>query len=598
MITISRDEFRKRVFGCWLGKAIGGTLGMPHEGKDGPLDLKFYDPIPKGAIPNDDVDLQVLWAELIDRHGPFLSRIDLARGWIEHSDFPWDEYGSSSANFARGIFPPASGHHLNFCGDCMGSPIRSEIWAVLAPGDPELACKLAYEDAVLDHDGEGIWGELFMAAVESAAFVIHDRDKLLEIGLSVIPKDCKIARAIRSTIDWYRQTNDWRKTREKILAEFGHVNFTDAAQNLAYITLGWLAGKDFGQAICIAVNCGKDADCTGASLGALLGILNPDGIGEEWKPPISKELALSPNMKNMNPPATIDGFAEQTIRLAEDMLKARSKNVQLVDGPTSASNVNFKLTTVAIDAPFDSILLAARPLKITAIYPQGVTFVPGKALPITLEFKNESGTKIDANLEILLPFGWTMTSGKPGQLTLNAGESKQIAMTFSIPDRLRMYFEYITLRLEKDGIHQDYRLPMVSAWQWKMQIDGKEHVVWQPERKLLPADVSVAGKTIHGSSKFHSSRRQQMRFILASNGGGTLTIDGKKLIDYKSAEFFPMTHRPWPATFADVDITLGLHTIEWTLTLPSTSPKAALLLADTGSCVLIHDVTLATDLRQ
>ena len=127
----------------------------------------------------------MLWVELVNRYGSKINRRHLAEGWIGHTDFPWDEYGSASSNFARGILPPISGLHSNFCGDCMGSPIRSEIWAALAPGDPELACKLAYEDAIIDHDGEGIWGELFLAAMESSAFVISDRGRLLEIGLSV-----------------------------------------------------------------------------------------------------------------------------------------------------------------------------------------------------------------------------------------------------------------------------------------------------------------------------------------------------------------------------------------------------------------------------
>jgi hypothetical protein len=122
-------DYRKRVMGCWMGKAIGGTLGMPHEGQPGPLDLTYYKPVPTGALPNDDLDLQVLWLEIIRRYGVYTNRIQLSRGWAEHTDFPWDEYGVANANFARGIYPPASGHHLNFFGSCMGSPIRSEIWA-------------------------------------------------------------------------------------------------------------------------------------------------------------------------------------------------------------------------------------------------------------------------------------------------------------------------------------------------------------------------------------------------------------------------------------------------------------------------------------
>ena len=264
------------------------------------MDLSFYDPVPEGVIPNDDLDLQVMALETVRRHGPDVTRLDLAAAWLEHVDFPCDEYGSALANLRRGILPSLSGAHANYCGDCMGSPIRSEVWAALAPGDPELACALAYEDAVIDHDGEGVWGELFLAAIESAAFVVQDRDRLIELGLSAIPPDCRVARAVRLTVDWYASDPNWHVVRRRILKQFGHHNFTDAPQNLAFIVLGWLAGRDFGDAICTAVNCGQDTDCTGATLGALLGILSPDGIPERWRRPIGREIVLSPGVKTVS----------------------------------------------------------------------------------------------------------------------------------------------------------------------------------------------------------------------------------------------------------------------------------------------------------
>ena len=66
----------------------------------------------------------------------------------------------------------------------MDSPIRSEIWACVAPSDPELATSLAWMDSSMDHTGgEGRWGEMFWAAVESVAFVIDDPFTLIDIGL-------------------------------------------------------------------------------------------------------------------------------------------------------------------------------------------------------------------------------------------------------------------------------------------------------------------------------------------------------------------------------------------------------------------------------
>ena len=50
---MNQQEQRKKVLGAWLGKAVGGTLGQPWEGCDGPLALRFYDPIPQGMMPND-----------------------------------------------------------------------------------------------------------------------------------------------------------------------------------------------------------------------------------------------------------------------------------------------------------------------------------------------------------------------------------------------------------------------------------------------------------------------------------------------------------------------------------------------------------------
>jgi len=309
----------KKVLACWLGKAIGGTLGQPHEGKDGPLDLTFYDPVPDEAIPNDDLDLQVVWALAIARETP--SRVDrhvLARAWQAHVAFPWDEYGAGLRNLANGIAPPLSGQYDNWFAECMGAAIRSELWACLAPGRPDLAAAYAFEDACVDHAGDGIWAEVFYAALESLAFVERDRDTLLDAALGHLPAESRVRRAIDHTRTWWAETGDWMIVRERILADYGHPNFTDVAQNLAFTILGWLAGEgDFGRSICIAVNCGRDTDCTGATLGALMGIVEPDCIPQRWAEPIGRALILSPGIVGLDPPKTIEAFTALVLELAE-----------------------------------------------------------------------------------------------------------------------------------------------------------------------------------------------------------------------------------------------------------------------------------------
>ncbi len=311
--------FREKVMGCWLGKAVGGTLGMPFEGMDGPFDFDFYHPVPTGMVPNDDLDLQVVWACLLDQmETPEVSRTLFSKAWKNNIDFPWDEYGVCIRNLREGIEPPLSGSYDNWFINGMGAAIRSEIWACLAPGNPKLAAAYAYEDACLDHAEQGLWAEVWLAAMQSAAFVETDIKKIVQIGFEHIPADAEIRAAIEDTYDWWNVSRDWKKVRLQILSKYGHENFTNVTENMAFTLLALLDGDgDFSRSICTANNCGKDTDCTAATVGALLGILNPDGIEERWLAPIGRDLILSPEITGITPPDSLDAFTDLVLDLRE-----------------------------------------------------------------------------------------------------------------------------------------------------------------------------------------------------------------------------------------------------------------------------------------
>ena len=106
--------------------------------------------------------------------------------------------------------------------------------------------------------------------------------------------------------------------RSLILEHYEHGDFTDVVQNLAFTVLGWLDGDgDFGRAICTAVNCGKDTDCTGATVGALMGILDPGCIDERWKQPIGDALVISPAIFDLDAPPTIGAFTDLVLSLRD-----------------------------------------------------------------------------------------------------------------------------------------------------------------------------------------------------------------------------------------------------------------------------------------
>src|SRR4051794_30907344 len=196
LLKLNRVELRDKVHGCWMGKSIGGTLGGPFEAVRDVLDVTGYITPPGQPMANDDLDLQLVWLRLVQERGPrAIKAAMLGEYWLNYISPHWNEYGVNKANQRMGLIPPLSGAYRNDWVHSNGAWIRSEIWACLAPGNPDVAAAYAYEDACVDHgNGEGTIASLFTAAMQSAAFVVSDRDELLRIGLAKIPPSSRVAR--------------------------------------------------------------------------------------------------------------------------------------------------------------------------------------------------------------------------------------------------------------------------------------------------------------------------------------------------------------------------------------------------------------------
>ena len=335
--ALNEAEYRDKVYACWLGKSIGGTLGAPVEGRRETHSLTFYDPLPTGQTANDDLDLQLLWLKALEERGTRLDARALGEYWLSFVPVDWNEYGVGKRNMRDGFLPPISGQFRNEkWRDSNGAWIRSEIWACVAPGCPALAARYAYEDACVDHGGaEGTYAELFTAAIESAAFVESDRDRLIEIGLSYIPPDCAVAKSMRAAIAAHAQGLDPMAAREAVVKASESTGWFMAPQNVAFTILGWLYGEgDFGKAICAAVNCGDDTDCTGATLGSLLGILHgTKGIPDRWRAPVGEEIR-NVAIGNFQPPKNLTELTDRTVRMGRIVLLEQNAPLRIVDGPT------------------------------------------------------------------------------------------------------------------------------------------------------------------------------------------------------------------------------------------------------------------------
>ncbi|HSI85759.1 MAG: ADP-ribosylglycohydrolase family protein [Candidatus Methylacidiphilales bacterium] len=328
------------IMGCWLGKSIGGTLGLPAEGKMERLHFSFYNPVPTIAPPNDDLELQLVWLHVVEAApGGTLTQTDFANAWLNHIHYMWDEYGRTRWNLRRGVPVEHVGTFENPFVSGMGSPIRSEIWACLFPGDPDSAAYYAAMDASLDHGVEGIAGEVFLAVmqsvivpgrtaadgIESAAL---DLDAAISLALRYIPGNCETALAIaQARHNFESGVEEWACWSD-LLAKHGHDNFTHAPLNVALIVWALLyGGGDFEKSILLAVNGGYDTDCTAATVGATLGlIIGAEGIPARWIEPIGEQIFVGPGIQEITPPRTLSELTDRTVALLGKLDRQRWDN--------------------------------------------------------------------------------------------------------------------------------------------------------------------------------------------------------------------------------------------------------------------------------
>ena len=337
---LNRKEYCDKLLGCWYGKNIGGTLGAPFEGKRQFNNLSFYTQDLKGnPIPNDDLDLQLIWLRACEDCGVYnVNEQVLGEYWLGFITLPANEYMVGSGNIRQGFFPPLSGAIGNDrWKNSNGAWIRSEIWACIFPGALDEASRFAWFDSCVDHCGEGIYAEIFTACLESAAFIESDREKIIELALARIPADCRVARSVRMVIEEYHKGTDWKVLRDMLVEDSKDLGWFMAPANVAFAVLGLIYGEgDFGKSICLAVNCGDDTDCTGATCGSVLGILlGRSGIPQKWIDPIGDAIqTISFEQYQSYVPKTLTELAKRVCACKEYADATNPTLFRLHDGPT------------------------------------------------------------------------------------------------------------------------------------------------------------------------------------------------------------------------------------------------------------------------
>lgn len=115
-MKLNRATYKDKVKACWIGKNIGGTIGGPYEGKREILDVKSFITESGEPMPNDDLDLQLIWLHAVEKEGAKNIRAEvLGEYWLSFIAAAPSEYGICQANMRARAYPAAFGRCRKQC---------------------------------------------------------------------------------------------------------------------------------------------------------------------------------------------------------------------------------------------------------------------------------------------------------------------------------------------------------------------------------------------------------------------------------------------------------------------------------------------------
>ena len=607
MAQLNWATYCDKTLGCWMGKNGGGTLGGPVEGRREILDLDWYPKVQEGGIPNDDLEVQLVWLHALETRGVHLTAEDLAAEWLDHYLPNWCEYGFGKTNVRKGLLPPLSGAFNNWFSESMGCPIRAEIWACVAPGLPLKAARLAREDAVVDHTNDSAYAEMLYAVIESAAYLEEDRDRLMELGLAAIPDDSRTARAVRVMMDTWTRTHDWGTTRQAILdAEGRYDDFTDAPQNIAFTLLGWYTSpRDFGKAICDSVNCGFDTDCTGATLGAILGVAwGAQRLPARWMEPLGNTIAVeSVRTRLTDLPRTLEELTDRTAAVAIGLLAGEG----YAFGPGRALDLELpppeKLRAQMREAglwdnPTDAVERRFPHGRVVVRYPEGPLLAPGGRRRAAISLTNETERPMEGPVCAAgLAPGLTDVALTPACIDLAPGEAIELTLALSLADDAppRGHVEAAVAVLAEGIAPWTFPVSFLRPMHWRLQrlpldafgepvpdppaVDG-DLVAVEGNRVPLPAPGTWRGQTrVHNPS----SRERQVRLCCPSNLPVRVWLNGRLAVDNPGSErIMPSYHCNGPQHYGSGVLRPGWNDLSAEWQQRGTGGESHLFLTDPG----------------
>ncbi len=306
-----------------------------------------------GMVEDDDTNYTTIGYAIVRKHGKDFTPLDVAAFWcdnvpilhtctaerVAYRNFVMNVLPPDSRAGTPGAMPVALDRHAgadeqkvntdmrgerptsatvrNPYREWIGAQIRADYFGYANPGNPERAAEWAWRDASISHIKNGIYGEMWVAAMLAAAYVEDDWRRIVDVGLAQIPANCRLRKDVDKILNLHASGATYDDAVDAVHTQWdekvGH-HWCHTNSNAQLVVVGLLYGEDdYETTITRAVMPGFDTDCNGATCGSLWGIKHGlSALPSKWTTSMNDKIRTG-----------VAGYYEVAIsKLANDMLAA------------------------------------------------------------------------------------------------------------------------------------------------------------------------------------------------------------------------------------------------------------------------------------
>lgn len=320
------DELFDRMHGAWTGRCCGCMIGKPCEGvrrrdietalkvqgrwpladywsgrggeaikealgrdfwlkEDSPHAAEHLDRMPE----DDDTNYTVTGMEIVRLNGRGFTARDVGNFWCGNipmlhvctaERMAYRNYALclptvGNDGRAAGRFTTAT--YRNPYREWIGAQIRADSYGYCNPGNPEAAADMGWRDASFSHVRNGVYGEMWAAAMIAAAFATDSVETAIRAGMAQIPARSRLHADLEQVFAWRAAGMGATQALDAIHARWNERNghhwcHTNSNAQIVAWALLW-GEKDFCRTVGMAASAGFDTDCNGATSGSVLGAM-------------------------------------------------------------------------------------------------------------------------------------------------------------------------------------------------------------------------------------------------------------------------------------------------------------------------------------